>query len=81
MVFYVLDKIEEFQSMEVATNCMKKLLTLFFTIAVALAMGAPVFAAPSAQSGLNPTSVNAKKKKKAKKAKKAKKSKKSGNGM
>jgi hypothetical protein len=78
---YVLDKQEQYQSMEVATNFMKKLLTLIFTMAVALAMGAPVFAAPSAQSGLNPISVNAKKKKKAKKAKKSKKSKKSGSGM
>jgi outer membrane biosynthesis protein TonB len=61
---------EEFQFVEVATNFMKKVLTLVFTMAVALAMGAPVFAAPTAESVPSPISLNAQKPKKAtKKAK------------
>jgi hypothetical protein len=53
---------------------MKKLLTLLFTMALAFSLGAPVYAAATSSTGLNPPTSHGKKAKKAKKAKKSKKS-------
>lgn len=60
---------------------MKKLLTLLFTLGLAVSLGAPVYAAATSPTGMNHTTVNAKKKKA--KHHKTKKSKKStaGSGM
>jgi hypothetical protein len=61
---------------------MKKLLTLLFTLGLAVSLGAPVYAAATTPAGLHHTTANAKKKaKKAKKAKKSKKSSSAGSGM